>query len=269
MSFLRSDRPVIVGMLRSNCVEELLKEIAQMLQEGVDCFGFQIEILNPKERTLENFQKLFAAMRRKPVYVTNYIRCNPVEHTDEELMEELYLAAECGASLIDVRGDLFDRQPGEFTEDKEAVKKQCEVIQKLKAMGVEVLMSTHVLRYIPGAEVLKIALEQQKRGADIVKIVTDANSEEELMEHFKTSILLKEKVHTPNLFLCNGTHCKKHRILAPALGGAMFLAVENGYVGQNQPTIREVRRLLTLAGYTDLPQAVMDENDHMRGETHE
>lgn len=251
--FLKNDRPVIVGMLRSGCVKELQKEIALMINEGVDCFGFQIELVMPKERTAENFKQLFAAMKGRPVYVTNYARCNVVEHTDEELMEELYLAAACGASLIDIRGDMFDRQPGEFTEKEEAVKRQREAIKKIKAMGAQVLMSTHVLRYASGEEVIKIALAQQERGADIVKIVTDANSEKQFLDNFKTSVLLKEEIHTPSLFLCNGSYCKKHRIFAPILGGAMFLAVENNNVGLNQPTIREAREVLSLAGYTDLP----------------
>lgn len=251
--FLREGRPTLVGMLRSGNVEELLKEIALFLEEGIDAFGFQIEILIPEERTEENFRRLFGAMHGKPVYVTNYARMNAVPHTDEELMEELLMAAKCGANLIDVRGDLYDRQPEEFTKNEEAVKKQKEIIARLKALGTEVLMSSHVLRYIPAEKVMEIAMAQQERGADVAKIVTEANSEKELLDNLKTTIILKETLSIPGLFLCNGTHCRMHRMIGPLMAQGMFLVVENSYTGQNQPTAAEAKRILRLAGYADLP----------------
>ena len=137
--------------------------------------------------------------------------------------------------------------------DKKAIEKQIEVIKTIKAKGAEVLMSAHVLKYIPCERVLEIALSQQERGADIVKIVTEANSETELMDNIKTSIILTEQLSVPALFLCNGTHCKKHRILGPVLNNSPFLVVENSYEGQNQPTIQRAREQLILSGYTNLP----------------
>lgn len=251
--FLIKDRPTLVGMLRSSKAEELLKEIEAMLLEGVDAFGFQIETLEPANRNEENYKKIFSAMQGKPAYVTNYIRCNPLDLTDEELTEQLFSAAKCGAKLIDIRGDLFCREDGEFTTDAEAVKKQIEVVTKLKSMGVQVLMSSHVLKYTPLERVLEIALAQQSRGADVVKIVTEANSEEELMDNFNITLALKEKLNVPFLFLCNGTHCKKHRTLAPLLTNDMFLVVENSNENLGQPTIKKAKEILTLAGYDNLP----------------
>ena len=251
--FTREDRPTIVGMLKSGTVSDLLKEIEKIKDQGVDAIGFQIEMLEPSQRTEENFKKIFAAIGDKPSYVTNYIRCNPLNLTDEELTEELLLAASCGATLLDIRGDLYDRSPCEFTENSEAVKKQKELIKKVKEMGAQVLMSSHVLKFIPKEQVLKIALEQEARGADIVKIVTEANSEAELSETFKATLMLKEKLKVPSLFLCNGTHCRKHRILGPTLGTDLFLVTENSNVGLAQPTISEAKQMLCLAGYKNLP----------------
>lgn len=246
-------RPTLVGMLRSTTVESLLKEIEAMLSEGVDAFGFQIETLEPLERNEESYKKLFLAMQGKPAYVTNYIRCNPLDLTDEELTEQLFSAVKCGAKLIDIRGDLFDRCDGEFTTDALAVKKQTEVVSQLKAMGAQVLMSSHVLKYTPLEKVLEIALAQQARGADVVKIVTEANSEEELIANFEITLALKKQLNVPFLFLCNGTHCKKHRALAPLLTDDMFLVVENSNENLAQPTIKKAREILTLAGYDNLP----------------
>ena len=252
-SFVREDRPTLVGMLRKTNICDLLEEIEAVKDQGIDAIGFQIETLEPSQRTEENFKKIFAAIGDKPSYVTNYIRFNPLNLTDEELTEELLLAARCGATLLDVRGDLYDRSPCEFTENSEAVKKQKELIKKIKGMGAQVLMSSHVLKYIPKDQVLKIALEQEARGANIVKIVTEANSEAELSENFKATLILKEKLKVPFLFLCNGTHCKKHRMLGPLLSNDMFLVVENSNVGLAQPTISEAKQILCLAGYKNLP----------------
>ena len=252
-SFLKKDRPTIVGMLRAKTTKELLREIDLILTQGVDAFGLQIERMPPEEKTAENYKKIFSAMQGKPAYVTNYIRGNALNLSDEALTEELLTTVDCGAKLIDIRCDLFDRQPDEYSTDKKAIEKQIELIKTIKAMGAEVLMSAHVLKYIPCERVLEIALSQQERGADIVKIVTEANSETELMDNIKTSIILTEQLSVPALFLCNGTHCKKHRILGPVLNNSPFLVVENSYEGQNQPTIQRAREQLILSGYTNLP----------------
>ena len=255
-SFLQKKRPTITAMLKSSTTEELLGEIETMLGQGTDAFGFQIEQMKPEERKAANYKKIFSAMQGKPAYVTNYIRGNSVPHTDEQLTEVLYVAVECGAKLIDVRCDLFDRQPDEYTFNEAAIARQKEVIANLHSMGSEVLMSTHIFHYITGEEVLKIALSQQERGVDIVKIVTMANSEKELFENLKTTVTLKEKLSVPSLFLCNGTYCKKLRILGPVLGSDMFLAVENSRTSDNQPTLKCAKEILALAGYTDLPKGV-------------
>lgn len=252
-SFLQKNRPTLTTMLKSVTTEDFIREIETVLKQGTDAFGFQIEGLKPEERTAANYKKIFGAMKGKPSYVTNYIRGNTVPHSDEELIEELYLAVECGAKLIDVRCDLFNRQPDEYSVDKKAIRRQKEIIDKLHSMGAQVLMSAHVLHYIPCEKVLEIALSQQKRGVDIVKIVTEANSEAELLDNLKTTVTLKEKLSVPSLFLCNGTYCKKHRILGPVLGSDMFLTVENSRDDENQPTLKRAKEVLTLAGYTDLP----------------
>ena len=253
-SFLQKNRPTLTAMLKSGTTEGILSEIEAMLGQGTDAFGFQIEQMKPEERRAENYKKIFSAMRGKPAYVTNYIRGYSVPHTVVELTEELYVAVECGAKLIDVRCDLFDRQPDEYTFNETAIARQKKIIEKLHAMGAEVLMSTHIFHFVPSEEVLKIALSQQERGVDIVKIVSMANSEEEFMVNLKTTVTLKEKLSVPSLFLCNGTHCKKHRILGPVLGSDMFLAVENSRTEDNQPTLKRAKEILTLTGYTDLPK---------------
>ena len=75
-------------------------------------------------------QKIYGAMGDKPCYTTNYFRFNENNgvYTDDKLTDELFVALENGAKLIDIRGDLFDANDVELTEKPEAVAKQKEVI---------------------------------------------------------------------------------------------------------------------------------------------
>lgn len=251
MSFIVKGRPTITAMIKSKTVEGVLKEIEELHSQGADAFGFQIDMLNPDERDDAGYKRIIFAMKDKPCYITNYFRNNPVKHSDDELNEELLRIIDYGTchKLLDIRMDCYDRQPGEVTYNEQAVEKQMKLIDRIHSMGAEVLMSAHVLKYIPGNDVLDIAMAQKMRGADVAKIVTLADSDEELSDNLKTSVMLKEKLGIPSLFLCNGTHCRRHRILGPVLGTDMFLTVHNDNEGQNQPTIKRAREQLILAGF--------------------
>lgn len=252
--FLIEGRPTITAMLRAYTTEHLLAQIEKILEQGTDAFGFQIDTLKPEERCEKNYKKIFGAMQGKPCYVTNYYRGNVAPPTDDELVEGLCVAVSCGGVLVDIPGDIFNHVQGEYTEDTEAVEKQIKVVDKLHLLGAEVLMSSHLLKYIPCDEVLKIALGHKARGVDISKIVTDANSDAELLNNLRTSVVLKETLGIPSLFLCNGTHCEKHRILGPVLGSDMFLVIENSLDGAcTQPTIKRAKEMLAIAGFKDLP----------------
>ena len=98
---------------------------------------------------------------------------------DDELMNGLFLGLKCGATLVDVMGDTFCPAPEELTTNEEAIKKQMQFIDEIHKKGGEVLMSSHVYEFRPAERVLEMAVEQQRRGADIVKIVTGANTQEE------------------------------------------------------------------------------------------
>ena len=104
-------------------------------------------------------------------------------------------------------------------------------------------MSSHVLKYTPAETVLEIAFEQQKRGADIVKIVTAGNSDEEQMENLRITTLLKKELKVPFLFLSGGTHSKIHRMIGAQLGCVTYLAVRehDNRAVPTQPTIRAAK----------------------------
>jgi len=72
--------------------------------------------------------------------------------------------------------------------------------------------------------VLEIAFEQKRRGADVIKIVTAADTMEQQIENLRITDLLKRELGAPFLFLSGG-ECTLHRRLGIRLGCCMSLCV--------------------------------------------
>ncbi len=237
--------PLLVSMIQAAERDRILSAIRRGHEEGDDAFGFQFCQVAPEFRRPETVREFFAAMEGKPVYVTNYRVGRNKKMTDEELAEGLVFLAENGASLCDVMGDCYCRTPGELTMDRDAIDKQKRLIERIHRAGASVLISSHVLKFTPAEEVLRIARAQQERGADFVKIVTAANSEE---ENLKTTLLLKDSLAVPFLFLSGGSHNRLHRMLGITLGCSLALCVpeHDALSTPSQPLLRDMLRLKSL-----------------------
>lgn len=209
---------------------------------GAEAFGIQLEQLKSEYKTPEIYKSLFSYAKEQPSYVTNYRGHQNEGKSDELLAAELLEAAECGAELCDMMGDYFDRQPDELAVDAEAVKKQTELIEQLHSRNAKVLMSSHVLKFTPAERVLEIALEQQRRGADICKIVTGAESMEEQLENLRIANMLKKELKIPFLYLSVG-ECKLLRRIGGELGSCMYLCVyeHDAFATPAQPLLQEVK----------------------------
>jgi len=241
-TFFGHDKSVLTTMVQAKTPERIKELIDKSVPEGAEAFGMQFEQLMPEYRTKEVYKDLFAYAKDKPVYVTNYRHTLNEGKTDEELAEELVELAECGADLCDVMGDYFDRQPDEVAVSKTAIEKQKELIRKIHDKGAKVLMSSHVLKYIPSERVLEIALEHQSRGADICKIVTGADTMEQQLENLKIINMLKENLEIPFLFLCCG-ECSILRRIGGELGCCMYLCVHeyDALATPHQPLLKDVK----------------------------
>ena len=218
------DTPNLTLMLQCRTPEVAIGRIRNALHLGADAFGLQVESLLPEYQNPETYQRIFDEMRGKPAYVTNYHMSSNKGKSDEELAQGLLTLADCGAALCDVQGDLFAPHPLQMTEDPEAIEKQMALIDAIHEKGAEVLMSAHTKCYLPGEKVLELALEQKRRGADIIKIVTDAPDMQAQLENMKTIDLLKQELGAPFLFLCGG-ECGMLRRLGTKLGNCMALCV--------------------------------------------
>ena len=223
-TFLNQEKSLLTVMLQCETPDTAIGRIRNALHCGAEGFGLQIESLKSEFHSPEVYRRIFDEMRGKPVYVTNYRYANNTGQTDEELAEGLITLADCGATLCDVMGDMFDKQTDELAVSEIAITKQMQLIERLHDEGAEVLMSSHVFKFTVAERVLEIALEQKRRGADIAKIVTGAETMEEQIENLRITHLLNKELGIPFLFLSGGVS-EIHRRLGMQLGNCMQLCV--------------------------------------------
>lgn len=236
-------KPLITTMIQERTPEAFIATARNAVCRGTEAIGFQICQMEPEYRTEENFRRMFAYAEDKPIYVTNYNMGFNVKTAPEKLAEGLLLALKAGATLADVPGDLYKPDRYQLTRDRDAVKKQKELIEKIHELGGEALVSSHIFEYRSAQELLEVAREQESRGADVLKFVTESNTEEELAENIRTGTFLKKELKKPFLFLSRGKYCKIHRMIAPYFGSCMWLCVYQYGILDNkdQPLLRQVK----------------------------
>jgi 3-dehydroquinate dehydratase len=247
-TFLTYTRPLLTCMVQADHPERIRELVAASLPEGAEAFGMQFCRMGAEYRNREVYKALFDLVAPYPVYVTNYRKHGSnAGKSDDVLAAELLELAECGATLCDVMGDYFDPCEGELSMNAEAIDRQRALIDALHARGAEVLMSSHVLKFTPAERVLEIALEHQKRGADICKIVTGAENMAQQIENLRIITLLKENLKIPFLFLTGG-ECHISRRLGGALGNCMSLCVHehDALATLSQPLLRDMNAIRTL-----------------------
>lgn len=252
-TFLHQNQPLNCCMVQTDRVDTARRLARDAAFDGCDAYGFQMECLDKNAHTEGDIRGIFSFMDHKPIYVTNYRFQQNAGQTDEELAEGLFLLLRCGATLVDIMGDYYCPTPGELTMDEQAIARQKKLISRVHAAGGEVLMSSHVLKFTPADEVLRIAKEHQARGADISKIVTAANSVEEEVENLRIISLLKKELDIPFLFLCGGSHCQLVRTIGPMLGCCMWLTVHEQTNTSTfaQPNTRAIRTIADNFSYTN------------------
>lgn len=237
-------------MVQAGTPERIKELIDLSLPEGAETFGMQFCRMKAEYRNRQTYKELFEYAKGKPVYVTNYRNHGSnANKGDDELAAELVELAECGATLCDVMADYFDACDGEFTTNEDAIKKQMKLIDELHKRGAEVVMSSHVLKFTPAERVLQIALDHQRRGADICKIVTGAENAAQQIENLRIITLLKENLKIPFLFLSGGESHVLRR-LGGTFGNCMTLCVyeHDELSTKAQPLLRDMKNIRALMG---------------------
>ncbi|NLE28913.1 MAG: type I 3-dehydroquinate dehydratase [Phycisphaerae bacterium] len=244
-SFLNKPQPVLTGIMAGQTPQELIAEAKNSEFAGAQGIAIDLSDLKPEFRNSESLKSVIDSVCL-PFMFFFYRNDKWKESGDEARQEVLLAAVDAGASMIDVMGDLYDPSPMEITHNPTAIDKQKRLIDQIHAKGAEVVISSHLSCSRTTQQVLEHLRELESRGPDVVKIVTCVNTDEELAEALRTTLVLKRELKTPFIHLCNGPYSRPHRFIGPALGTAIFFAVpryEPRY-GMIQPTIQAMKTVL-------------------------
>lgn len=244
-SFLNQPAPVITAIMDGQTPQELIAESRNAEFDGAGGIAIDLSDLKPEFRNRDALRTVTEAVAL-PFMFFFYRNDKQQSLGDDARQEVLLAAADAGAAMIDVMGDLYDPSPLELTRNAAAIGRQRQLIDRLHDKGVEVVLSSHMACSRTTAQVMEHLQELASRGADVVKIVTTVDTDEELAEALHTTMVLQRELHKPFIHLCNGKLSRPHRFFGPALGLAIAFAVhryEPRY-GMTQPTIRAMKAVL-------------------------
>jgi len=242
-TFLNKPYPVITGIFSGETPAELIAEARHAEFEGARGVAIDLANLKPEHRNRDDLKSVIDSVHL-PFLFFFYRNDIWADSSDDARQEVLLTAADAGAAMIDVMGDLYDPSPMELARNPEAIDKQKALIDKIHAKGAGVVISSHMdTTFRTTEQVVEHMRELESRGPDVVKIVTGVNSPEELTEAIRTTMTLKRELNVPFIHLCNGTFSRPHRFLGPSLGVSICFAVpryEPRYM-MPQPTVRAMK----------------------------
>ncbi len=246
-SFFNRQSTAITALFTGETIQEIISKARTAEFDGADGIAVELCFLPPELRTVENFRHIMEEVRLPFMFVC-YRNDQWLGGDDDARQECLLRAAEAGAEVIDVMGDLYAPSPFELTRNPEAVAKQQRLIEEIHARGAKALISSHLHNDPPQstAAVLEILKTQQSHGADIAKIVTAINTEEDLLEAIKTTMTLNREMEIPFIHLGCGKFSRIHRFMATKLGvgitfGVPYYAPTSTYA---QPTIKAFKNVI-------------------------
>ena len=247
-SFFNRQETAITALFNGSTIAELMAKVRASAAKGADGIAVEINILPPEFRTVDHFRALINEVPLPFMFIC-YRNCKYCGADDEARQEYLLRAAEAGAEVIDVMGDLYCRSEDELTMDPVAIEKQKKLIAQIHDRGAKALISSHMHDLAPRSseQVLNYLTAQSDRGADICKIVTNGNTEEAFLEAIKTDMMLSRVFPKPFIHLTNGKYNKLHRFMGTKLGLAITFAVpEYDLTPYNQPLVSSFKTVRDL-----------------------
>lgn len=245
-SFFNRQSPAVTALLMEQSVNDFMVQIRGAEFEGADAIAAELKYLPLEERTKEKFSAMIGCTQL-PCMFLSYRNDQFLGADDEARQKYLLLAAECGAEVIDVMGDLYDPSEFELTRNVTAIKKQKKLIDEIHSIGSKVIMSSHMQVFRSKEEVLEHMLRQSERGADILKLVHFVRSSDELAHAVRTTMYLHENLDKPFVHLCSGSYARPHRFMCGTLGNAIVFGIHEYRSHQilgGQPPIRNYRAVL-------------------------
>ena len=245
-TFLNYDRPLLTLLINeADTPEKFIEEIELGNRDGAEAFGLQLEVLKREYRTEAILREIFSHCQGKPIYITSYRGGDSKGLTDDECVEFLLLGQKAGATIMDIMGDLYNPVRCQMTFDEQAVEKQKALAKRIHDNGGEVLFSAHLQDFYGEEDIMRFAYAQKERGADVVKLVSMSNNDQELAENIKIMARLKLELNKDFLFLAGGSHARFLRKAGGNLGSCMYLChtdYEKNY-GKVQPILPKQKLL--------------------------
>ena len=226
--------PAIAGVIREKAAKDAIAEIKNCIYDGADMIDLHMSCLENNDT--DTLREIIQSSKL-PILALNYngrYNWSTAGFSEEERAESFLRAVDAGAAGIDMQGYTFhvpskdgfcgeDKysftkgNPKEVVTDETIISKQCEFIEKIHSKGAEVLLSCHPGIPMNCQQVVELALFLEKRNPDIIKIVTAATNEDELVE---------KEVKTPVSYHANGKAGSLSRIINPILGGQIIFCVD-------------------------------------------
>lgn len=247
--FLSNTKPPLVAMISSKTKTDMITDITTALYDGADAFGITLCNVKAEYRSREMLTEVFAACAGKPIYIFCYPTSECADLTHEECADLLLFAAEIaleyGPVLCDIMCDQYRKSENGFCYDEDVAIKQRALADRIHEMGAEVLYSVHHKDFLGEEEIVRQAHEQVARGADVVKLVTQANTRSELSENIKIINRLAEELGRPFLYLSSGKYSYLVRQLGPSFGVCMYLCVDgyNEFSTRLQPSLASCKAI--------------------------
>ena len=252
-SFVYAESPLLIGVVRRETPKAAIEDIQGCIARGATAIDLHLSCLLEEYRNEESIRTI-VEKTSVPMLSLHYARNydhSAYEVAEEERVRILFESVKAGASAIDMQGYTYDvasrdayrgdmaygfarLSPREVVTDPCVIERQCELIERVHAAGAEVVISTHPGVVMGCDDVVELALFLEKRGADLLKIVSLSETEDDLIEAMRTMTVLKKEVKTKVHFHVAGAAGKLSRLINPLLGGHMIFCSGEQHVGANK-----------------------------------
>lgn len=253
-SIAKLPSPVLAGVVRETTTRAAIAQIKNCLYDGAGMIDLHMSCL--ENNSVEELKKIIDSTSL-PILALNYNNTFLWENTglsEEDRVASFLRAVEAGAAGVDIQGYTYDiaskrgfvgedkysftkGNPKEVVTDEAVIAKQCNLIEKLHSMGAEVLLSCHPGIPMMAEQVVELALFLEKRNPDVIKIVTRAETEADLIESFKAMVMLKKELKTPVTYHAAGKHGMLSRLVNPVLGGHIAFCIDRFNTGSTMEQV--------------------------------
>lgn len=267
-SFASPASPLVIGVIRERTVRDAIAKIKSATLHGATAIDLHLSCLNPEFKNTESIRKIVDQCDL-PILALNYSQdyeYNEFEEPEEDRIALLLQAVEAGVAAIDMQAYSYDRYSKKnFREEykdcglpfiKEGIheivcdpvilEKQKALVNKVHEMGAEVLISCHPMVVLNREEVLALAESLDARDPDIIKIVTRAETEDDMLESVASMIELRRHFKKPVHVHAAGKAGQLSRVVNPLLGGHLLFCNDGFTASSNfaQPDLQTVRTIL-------------------------